>query len=133
MVAFLEKENVDRKGTAPWGTLTHMAHIEAGLQNEFRAKLKDKPNTTEPSLNHSNCNTSAAEFQPEPRLVMPASKNDGRNIRKRSGGRICWTKEHCPVLPTASKANKAGIVSRAFKPMSLRWALIYEMGSHFSA
>lgn len=64
MVAFLEKENVDRKGTAPWGTLIHTAHIGAGLQNEFRAKLKDKPSTTEPSLNHSNCNTSAAEFQP---------------------------------------------------------------------
>lgn len=62
MVAFLEKENVDRKGTAAWGTLTHTARIEAGLWNEFRAKLKDKPSITEPSLNHSNCDTSAAEF-----------------------------------------------------------------------
>lgn len=64
---------------------------------------------------------------------MLASKNDGRNIRKHSGARICWTKKRCPVLLAENKANKAVIVSRAFKNMSLRWALIYEMGSHFSA
>jgi len=50
--------------------LLHRAHrptqhvLKLGLQHEFRAKLKDKPNTAEPSLKHSNCCTSAAEFNP---------------------------------------------------------------------
>lgn len=133
VVAFLEKENVDRKGTAPREPLTHTARVEADLQNEFRAKLKDKPSTTEPSQSTATAIHLLLNSTPQPRLVVPVSKNDGRNIRKRSGGRICWTKECCPVVPTESTANKAGIVSSAFKPMSLRWALIYEMGSHFSA
>lgn len=59
-----------RRKTGAGQGLLHEAHrpmqqvLKLVLQHEFRAKLEDKRSTTEPSLNHSNCNTSADEFNP---------------------------------------------------------------------